>query len=149
MNIPVVLIPTADIEKMSAADFMKPMVLSISKDYKRGVNAIITNKSFNEIATSTGTTQGTGPVMLVTGSIDLKLHSPYIQKMIAHVPFPFSLGLGLLGLSGDSIQLANDANKQYAKIVTNRPTLQLNTLMKMVKLCILKKSNTVVLKTQR
>ncbi|KRN89314.1 MucBP domain-containing protein [Ligilactobacillus ceti] len=122
VNIPVVMIPTADIEKMSAADFMKPMVLSISKDYKRGVNAIITNKSFNEIATSTGTTQGTGPVMLVTGAIDLKLHSPYIQKMIARVPFPFSLGLGLLGLSGDSIQLANDANKQYAKLL---PTGQL------------------------
>lgn len=64
VKIPVTMIPKEEILRMpfNSTDydgsssltntFMDPMVLSVAENFEQGINAIITQKSFNEIATS-------------------------------------------------------------------------------------------------
>lgn len=67
VSIPVTLIDMKKFAELSFEDFMKPMWLSVADDYTRGLNASISEDSYNKIANSEN------PVIKVGGQINLKI----------------------------------------------------------------------------
>lgn len=67
ISIPVTLIDLKKFAELSFEDFMKPMWLSVADNYKKGLNASISEQNYNEIATSEN------PVIKVGGQINLKI----------------------------------------------------------------------------
>ena len=67
ISIPVTLIDMKKFAELSFEDFMKPMWLSVADDYTRGLNASISEDSYNKIATSEN------PVIRVGWQINLEI----------------------------------------------------------------------------
>ena len=92
VEIPVKFVDLNTIGEMTIEEFKKPMVLSVSDNYDLGVNAIITQDSYNEIAKSNN------PTIKVGGGIDLN----------------FFVDTGIFGVQ--EIKLNSQAESQYAKL---------------------------------
>lgn len=67
VNIPITLIDPKAFAELSFEDFMKPMWLSVADNFSRGINAVITEESYNKISTSDN------PVIKVGGQINLEI----------------------------------------------------------------------------
>lgn len=74
-DIDVEIIPRIEFKDLTFEKFMQPMVLSVANDYSRGINAIITEESYNEIATSDN------PVIKVGGHIKINIQGDASESM--------------------------------------------------------------------